>query len=125
MSYVVPNIPRSGLGLAHDTRSYLESLRRREIWQKFETAKANGVHVEYNYQMPKSELIRIAVKRNIDLESTPKADGPIIGPELSIHELRKQVMALTAYAEKKGEVMRMTKDQMKEILSGDNPPASG
>ena len=94
MSYAIPDIPRSELGLAHDTRTYLERLRRREIWQIFETAKQRGIQIDYDHQMPKSDLIKIAVKRNVDLENTPKSEAPVIGPEPSIHDLRKMVQGL-------------------------------
>ena len=94
MSYAIPNIPRSELGLAHDTRTFLQTLRRREIWQIFETAKQKGIPIEYDHQMPKDQLIKIAIKRNVDLEKTPKSEEKIIGPEPSIHELRKMVQGL-------------------------------
>ena len=117
MSYIVPNIPRSNLGLAHDMRGYLETLRRRDIWLKLQEAK-----VSFTGQETKDELIRMAVKHCVNLEKTPASTERLTAPEYSIHELRKQVLGLSKDDGKWewDEVKKLSKDQLKAILNGDN-----
>ena len=112
--------PPSGLGIAEDTRNALQRMRRREIWLKFREAG-----IEYDPQATKDQLIKVAVKKNLDLERAPMSEEKIILPELSIHELRRQVLDLTAWKERWNDVKKLTKDELKAVLNGDDPSASG
>ena len=126
MSYIIPNIPRSNLGLAHDLRSFLEVKRRKEIFDILrETERRTGKNLGVRADTPKDEMIRIGVAAGVDFENTPPIQEPHILPELSIHELRKMVHGLTKPDGTKWEwkdVTALGKDDLKAIMNDDYSP---
>ena len=113
---------RSDLGIAEDTRNVMQRMRRREIWKKLQEAK-----IPFSGQETKDELVKMAVKRNLDLAKAPASGKPVVTEDLSIHDLRKQVMGLSK-ADGKWEwadIVKMSKEQLRGILNGDDPSARG
>lgn len=110
------DIERSELGIAEDTRTAIQRMRRRDIWLKFEKAG-----IEYDPQATKEDLVKLAVKRMVDLEKAPKSEDPIVHPEPSIHDLRRDVKELKAWQGRWNEIVKMSKEDLQAVLRGDDP----
>jgi hypothetical protein len=114
---------RSELGIAEDTRRYVDRLRRADLRKILTEAK-----VKFSHDATANEMRKIAIRHNVNLEKTAVPDIVVIGPEPSIHDLRKQVHGLTKPDGGQwewNEVTKMSKDQLRGILNGDNASSGG
>lgn len=108
------DIQRSELGIAEDTRTAIQKMRRRDIWLKFQEAG-----IEYPVDATKDDLVKLAVKKMVDLERAPKSEEKIIHPDPSIHDLRRDVRDLKAWKGRWNEIVKLSKEDLQAVLRGD------